>query len=194
MEFSMRVSPMWPNVVPHLCGILLVLRHLASVLWMYYITINIHNIRPIDDGSMALMLFITPNMKSSLMNNLLARYLMQRARVWKSKMNYESKYMGNTPMEGIVTFTMFPVYTLTSFLASLSGHSSSYIELQQNAIERAILWWTHNTQELVINMFNHNSQELYLWPAFYTSKTCMTFIHELDIPVFFPFAFILLAV
>ena len=35
---------------------------------------------------------------------------------------------GNTPMEGIVTFTMFPVYTLTSFLASLSGHSSSYIE------------------------------------------------------------------
>ena len=101
---------------------------------------------------------------------------------------------GNTPMEGIVTFTMFPVYTLTSFLASLSGHSSSYIELQQNAIERAILWWTHNTQELVINMFNHNSQELYLWQAFYTSKTCMTFIHELDIPVFFPFAFILLAV
>ena len=73
---------------------------------------------------------------------------------------------GNTPMEGIVTFTMFPVYTLTSFLASLSGHSSSYIELQQNAIERAILWWTHNTQELVINMFNHNSQELYLWPAY----------------------------
>lgn len=69
---------------------------------------------------------------------------------------------GNTPMEGIVTFTMFPVYTLTSFLASLSGHSSSYIELQQNAIERAFLWWTHNTQELVINMFNHNSQELYL--------------------------------
>jgi len=46
---------------------------------------------------------------------------------------------GNTPMEGIVTFTMFPVYTLTSFLASLSGHSSSYIKLQQNAIERAFL-------------------------------------------------------
>ena len=46
---------------------------------------------------------------------------------------------GNTSMEGIVTFTMFPVYTLTSFLASLSGHSSSYIELQQNAIERAFL-------------------------------------------------------
>ena len=54
MEFSMRVSPMWPNAVPHLCGILLVLRHLASVLWMYHITINIHNIHPIDDGSMAL--------------------------------------------------------------------------------------------------------------------------------------------
>ena len=50
----MRVSPMWPNVVPHLCGILLVLRHLASVLWMYHITINIHNIHPILDGSMAL--------------------------------------------------------------------------------------------------------------------------------------------
>ena len=101
---------------------------------------------------------------------------------------------GNTPMEGIVTFTMFPVYTLTSFLASLSGHSSSYIELQQNAIERVSLWLTHNTQELVINMFNHNSQELYLWPAYYTSKTCMTFIHELDIPVIFLSAFILLTV
>ena len=25
-----------------------------------------------------------------------------------SKMNYESKYIGNTPMEGIVTFTKFP--------------------------------------------------------------------------------------
>ena len=44
-----------------------------------------------------------------------------------------------TPMEGIVTFTMFPVYTLTSFPASLSGQSSSYIELQQNASERAFL-------------------------------------------------------
>ena len=54
MEFSMRVSPMWPNAVPHICGILLVLRHLASVLWMYHITINIHNIHSILDGSMAL--------------------------------------------------------------------------------------------------------------------------------------------
>ena len=96
-------------------------------------------------------------------------------------------------MEGIVIFTMFPVYTLTSFLASLLGHSSSYIDSQQNAIERVSLWLTHNTQELVINMFNHNSQELYLWPAFYTSKTCMTFIHELDILVIFLFAFILLS-
>ena len=143
---------------------------------------------------MALMLFITPNIKSSLMNNLLARYLMQWARVWNSTMNYESKYIGNTPMEGIVTITMFPVCIKTSFLASLSGHSSSYIELQQNAIERVSLWLTHNTQELVINMFNHNSQELYLWPAFYTSKTCMTFIHELDIPVFFLISIILLTV
>ena len=57
MEFFMRVSPMWPNAVPHLCGILLVLRHLASVLWMYHITINIHNIHPILDGSMALYVF-----------------------------------------------------------------------------------------------------------------------------------------
>src|SRR3989337_3104901 len=97
---------------------------------------------------------------------------------------------GNIPMEGIVTFTMFPVYTETSFLASLSGHCSSYIELQQNAIERVSLLLTHNTQESVINMFNHNSQELYLRPAFHTSITCMTFIHELDIPVFFLFAFI----
>ena len=33
---------------------------------------------------MALMLFITPNMKSSLMNNLLATYFMQWARVYKT--------------------------------------------------------------------------------------------------------------
>ena len=58
---------------------------------------------------MALMLFITPNIKSSLMNNLLARYFMQWARVYKnSKMSYENKYIGNIPMECIVTFTMFP--------------------------------------------------------------------------------------
>ena len=37
-----------------MCGIPLVLRHLASVLWMYHITINIRNIHPIPDGSMAL--------------------------------------------------------------------------------------------------------------------------------------------
>src|SRR3990170_1859452 len=84
MEFSMRVSPMSPNAVPHLCGILLVLRHLASVLWMYHITINIHNIRSIDDGSKALMLFIILNIKSSFMNNLLARSFMQRAGVCKN--------------------------------------------------------------------------------------------------------------
>ena len=70
---------------------------------------------------------------------------------------------GNTPMEGIVTFTMFPVRIKTSFLASLLGHCSSYIEFQQNAIERVSLWSTHNTQELVINMFNHNFQELFLF-------------------------------
>ena len=43
------------------------------------------------------------------MNNLLARYLMQWARVYETlKMNYENKYIGNTPMECIVTFTIFP--------------------------------------------------------------------------------------
>ena len=69
-------------------------------------------------------------------------------------------------------------------LASVLRRSSSCIESQQNAIERVSLWSTHNTQESVINMFNHNSQELFFWPAFYTSIACMTFIHELDIPVF----------
>jgi len=106
----------------------------------------------------------------------------------------KNKYIGNTPMEGIVTFTKFPACIKTSCLASLSGHSSSCIESQWSAIERVSLWSTHNTQELVINMFNHNSQELFLWPAFYTSIACMTFIHELDIPVFTLFAFILLTV
>ena len=57
------------------------------------------------------MLFITPNIKSSLMNNLLARYFMQRARVWNSKRIMKINTDGNTPMKGIVTFTMFPVYT-----------------------------------------------------------------------------------
>ena len=43
------------------------------------------------------------------MNNLLARYFMQWARVYKnSKMNYENKYIGNVP--SIATFTMFPAH------------------------------------------------------------------------------------
>src|SRR3990170_7457805 len=84
MEFSMRVSPMSPNAVPHLCGILLVLRHLASVLWMYHITINIHNVRSIDDGSKALMLFIILNNNCSFMNNPFATNSMQWARVYKT--------------------------------------------------------------------------------------------------------------
>jgi hypothetical protein len=42
------------------------------------------------------------------MNNLLATNIMQWARVNKTlKINYENKYRGNTPMEGVVTFTMF---------------------------------------------------------------------------------------
>ena len=51
-NFSMRVSPMWLNAVPHMCGILLVLRHLASVLWMFNFIINIHNIHLIHNKSM----------------------------------------------------------------------------------------------------------------------------------------------
>ena len=101
----MRVSPMWPNAVPHMCGILLVLRHLASVLWMYHITINIHNIHPIHDGSMALMLFITLNNNCSFMNNPFATNIMQWARVCKnSKMNYESKYGGNILLSIFITY------------------------------------------------------------------------------------------
>ena len=41
---------------------------------------------------MTLVLFITSNIKSSLMNNLLARYLMQWARVCKTLNEYENKY------------------------------------------------------------------------------------------------------
>ena len=83
-NFSMRVSPMWPNAVPHICGILLVLRHLASVSWMYYIIINIHNIHLIHNESMALMLFTTPNNNCFIMNNFLATNIMQWARVYKT--------------------------------------------------------------------------------------------------------------
>ena len=83
-NFYMRVSPMWPNAVPHLCGILLVLQHLASVLWMYHISINIHNIHPILDESMALMLFMILNNNCSFMNNPLATNIMQWARVYKT--------------------------------------------------------------------------------------------------------------
>ena len=59
---------------------------------------------------MALELFITSKIKSSLMNNLLARYLMQWARVCKTlKCFMKINTYGNTPMEDIVTFTMFHV-------------------------------------------------------------------------------------
>ena len=96
-NFSMRVSPMWPNAVPHMCGILLVLRHLALVLWMYHNTINIHNIRSIDDGNMALMLFIILNNNCSFMNNTLQQTLCKWARVYKTlkwfiKVNTEVNY------------------------------------------------------------------------------------------------------
>jgi hypothetical protein len=98
MDFSMRVSPMWPNAVPHLCGILLVLRHLASVLWMYHITINIHNIHPIDDGSMALhVIHNTEQQLLFLWTTLFATNVVQWARVyetlkWFMKVNPEVMY------------------------------------------------------------------------------------------------------
>ena len=107
MEFSMRVSPLWPNVVPHLWGILLVLRHLASVLWMYHITLNIHNIRPIDDGSMALMLFIILNNNCSFLNNPLASNIVQWLECMKSKMNYEGKPRGNVLISIFITYISF---------------------------------------------------------------------------------------
>ena len=57
-----------------------------------------------------LCLFIILNIKSSLMNNLLARYFMQWARVCKTlKCFMKINTYGNTPMEDIVTFTMFHV-------------------------------------------------------------------------------------
>jgi hypothetical protein len=52
-NFSMRVSLMWLNAVPHICGILLVSWHLASVLWMFNFIINIHNLHPIHNRSIA---------------------------------------------------------------------------------------------------------------------------------------------
>ena len=96
-NFSMRVSPMWPNAVPHMCGILLVLRHLATVLWMYQVTVNIHNIHPIHDRSMALMLFMTLNNNCSFMNNPFATSIMQWDSVCKTlklimKVNTEVMY------------------------------------------------------------------------------------------------------
>ena len=97
MEFPMRVSPMWPNAVPHICGILLVLRHLASVLWMYHITINIHNIHPILDGSMALHVIQNTEQQLFLLNNSFATNIVQWARVyetlkWIMKVNTEVIY------------------------------------------------------------------------------------------------------
>ena len=100
-------------------------------------------------------------------------------------------------MEGIVTFTMFLVRISTSLLASHLGHSSSCIELQQNAIERVSLWSTfnHNTLESAINnLILIPKNYMFDVPAFYTSITRMTFIPELDLPVSFLFAFILLTV
>ena len=52
-NFSMRVSLMCLNAVPYICGILLVLWHLASILWMFNFNINIHNIHLIHNRCMA---------------------------------------------------------------------------------------------------------------------------------------------
>ena len=55
------------------------------------------------------MLFIILNNNCSFMNNLLATYFMQWARVYKTlKRIMKINTDGNTLMEGIVTFTMFP--------------------------------------------------------------------------------------
>ena len=108
MEFSMRVSPMWPNVVPHLCGILLVLRHLASVLWMYHITINIHNIHPILDGSMALHVIHNTYNNCCFYEQLFCnKHCAMGKSVWNSKMNNESKPRGIVLLSILITYISF---------------------------------------------------------------------------------------
>ena len=109
-------------------------------------------------------------------------------------MNYENKYRQKYTNGRYSNIYYIPSAYLNLTPASLLGHSSSCIESQQNAIKRVSLWSTHNTQELVTNNLITILKNYFFWPAFHTSITCMTFIHELDILVFSLFAFILLTV
>ena len=67
------VSILWRRII---------LRHLASMLWMFDYVINIHNLHPIHSRSMILLFIISINY-CSLMNNLLVTF-MQWARVYKT--------------------------------------------------------------------------------------------------------------
>ena len=148
-NFSMRVSPMWLNAVPHICGILLVLRHLASVLWMFNSIINIHNLHPIHNRSMAL-LFITSNNYCSLMNNLLATSMQwvvcTKTLKWIMKIN--SEVIGW--WKSIITFTIFSTHILITLICWSLGRSNSCIDSQQHAIESVFLW----------SSFNHNFRRI----------------------------------
>ena len=90
---------LWQTAVPHTCGILLVLRCLASVLWMFSIIIKIHNIQPIHNGSMAFILFINLNnflATNMIQNDVFATRLKYSNNLLNYKMNYEDNHRVNT--------------------------------------------------------------------------------------------------
>ena len=141
----MRVSPMWPNVVPHMCGILIVSRHLASALWMYYITINIHNIHPILDGSMALHVIHNTKQQLFFYEQPFCNKLVQLARVFKnSKMNYESKSRGNILLSLFITYISFSMKVWPFCLFIILNIKSSLMNnlLARYLMQRARVWET----------------------------------------------------
>src|SRR4051812_32447863 len=84
---------------------LLVLQCLASVLWMFSIIINIHNIQPIHNRSMSFMLFIALN--NSLAINMIkkqcfATRLKCSENLLNSKMNYEDNHRVNTQYSNLL--------------------------------------------------------------------------------------------
>ena len=88
---------------------LLVLRRLASVLWMFCIIIKIHNIQPIHNGSMAFILFITLNnflATNMIQNDVFAARLKYSNNLLNYKMNYEDNHRVN--MQYSKPFTVFP--------------------------------------------------------------------------------------
>src|ERR1043165_8087615 len=102
---------------------------------MFSIIINIYNIQPIHNRSMAFMLFIALN--NSLAINMIkkgcfATRLKCNDNLLNSKMNYEDNHRVNTQYSKPLPCSRV---CQNSSLASHKGHSISCIDLQRYAVE-----------------------------------------------------------